>query len=119
RPAGPGQIGGGERGFVDDQQAPRLQVGEVHLDRRGVHHHQRVGLVAGRVDLVGGELDLIAGDAGGGAGGGADLGGKVGEGGEVVAVQRGLAGELGAGELHAVARVAGEADDCVIEILVR
>src|SRR5207244_4399994 len=51
------------------------------------------------------------GGAGGCAGGGAELGREVGQGGEVVARQRRLGGELHAGHLHAVARVAGEADD--------
>ena len=40
----------------------------------------------------------------------ADLGGEVREGREVVAEEGGGLGELGAGELHAVAGVAGEAD---------
>ena len=41
--------------------------------------------------------------------------GKVGEGREVVAGQRGRQGELPAGQLHAVAAVAGEADDDRLE----
>ena len=50
-------------------------------------------------------------DAGQRARGGADLGREVGEGGEVVAEQGGGVGELAAGDLHAVAGVAAEADD--------
>ena len=59
---------------------------------------------------VAGEVDLEAGDAGQGAGRGADLGGEVGEGADVVAEEGRGVGELRAGELHAVAGVAGEAD---------
>src|SRR6202022_4962284 len=98
------------------EQAAFAQVGQMYLKSGGGHRHQRVRRVARRVDLVRGELHLVAGDACHRARGGADLGGKIGEGGEVVAVQRDLAGELGAGELHAVAGIAGEADDRVLEI---
>ena len=44
----------------------------------------------------------------------ADLGREIGEGGEVVAGERGRQGELSAGQLHAVAAVPGEANhDCL------
>ena len=64
-----------------------------------------------------GEVDLEAGDAREGAGGGADLGREVGEGGEIVAEQGRLAREAVARELHPVARVAREADDHAVELL--
>ena len=41
----------------------------------------------------------------------ADFGGKIGERGEIVAGQRGRQRELPAGQLHAVAGIAGKADD--------
>ena len=66
-----------------------------------------------------GDADLEGRDAGQRAGGRADLGREVGERREVVAEQRRGVGELGAGQLHAVAGVAGEADDDVVELLVR
>ena len=54
---------------------------------------------------------LEGGDPEGRPLGGADLGGEVGKGREVVAGKRGRERELPAGQLHAVAAVAGEADD--------
>jgi hypothetical protein len=41
----------------------------------------------------------------------ADLGGEIGEGRKVVAGERGRQSELAAGQLHAVAGIAGETDD--------
>src|SRR2546427_191695 len=83
----------------------------IHASAGGVHRDQHVEVVAGREHLVRGEAELEGAHAGERAGGGADLGREVGQGGEVVARQRRLGGELHAGHLHAVARVAGEADD--------
>ena len=45
---------------------------------------------------------------------GADFGGIVGKSANVVAVKRDRIGELAAGDLHAVAGIAGEADDGAI-----
>ncbi len=59
-------------------------------------------------------MDLEGGDAVGGSGGRADLGGVIGEGGDVAPGQGALHGELGTGQLDAVARVAGEADDDLV-----
>ncbi len=77
------------------------------------------GWSAGVRMSVDGEVDLEAGDAGQRAGRGADLGGKVREGREVVARERGRLRELGAGELHAVARIARESDRDAIDLLDR
>ena len=49
---------------VDDERAALAEVGEVRLQRRRVHRHEHVGLVAGREDVVIGEVDLEAGHAG-------------------------------------------------------
>ena len=103
--------------LVDDQDAVRPQIADVDLQRRRVHRHEHVEVVARREDLAAGEVQLEAGDAGERARGGADLGGEVGQGAEIVAGQRGLVGELHAGDLHAVAGVAGEADDDGISFL--
>ena len=84
---------------------------DVHLERRRVHRDQHVGLVAGGLDRGRAEIDLEGGDAEGRALRRADLGREIGEGREVVAGERGRQGELAAGQLHAVAAVAGEADD--------
>src|SRR5690606_32633811 len=79
--------------------------------------HQDIRRVARGVDVVVGDAHLERRDAGQRAGGGADLGREVGEGGEVVAEQRGGGGELSSGDLHPVAGVAGKADYYVVERL--
>src|SRR5215469_6991785 len=62
-------------------------------------------------------MDLKAGNPGQRAGRGANLRGKIGEGRKVVARQgRGLS-EFCSGELHAVARVPGEADGHSVDLL--
>ena len=95
---------------VDDEDPARLEVGEVHLERRGVHGHQRVELVARRIDPLAAELKLEARDAEQRAGGRADLGGEIRQRRDVVPGPRRLGGELLARDLHAVAGVAGEPD---------
>ena len=67
--------------------------------------------VARRVDLVRREMELEAADAGERARRGANFGREIGESGEIVAVKGDGVGELAAGDLHAVAGVAGEAND--------
>src|SRR5271163_505106 len=59
-------------------------------------------------------MDLEAADTRQSAGGGADFGGVVREGGEVVAVQGDGVSELAAGDLHAVTGVTAEADDRLV-----
>src|SRR4029453_3242688 len=83
------QVGVGEGVFVDDQRAARLQRGEVRFDRRRVHRHQRVRVVARAEDVARGEVDLEGRDDAWGAGRGADLRREVGQGREVVADVRG------------------------------
>ena len=72
------------------------------------------GASARGVDVAGGEVDLEARHAAAGAGGARISAGSRGRS-QVVAVDGRGAGELAAGELHAVARVAGEADHRVLE----
>src|SRR3546814_10310207 len=81
---------------VEDQQAVRLHVGQVHLQRRRVHRHQHVELVAGGHDDAGAEIDLEGGHPEGGADRRADLRREVGEGRQVIARQRGGQRELAA-----------------------
>src|SRR5207237_1263752 len=76
-----------------------------------VHGDQHVEVVAGGEDRKRGEVQLECADARQRAGGGADLGGEIGQRREVVAGERGLGRELRAGDLHAVARVTRKADD--------
>ena len=101
---------------VDDEQAAAGQVGEVRLQRGRVHRDQHVGGVARRHDVVVGEVQLEGADARQGARRRADLGGEVGQRRQVVAEGRRLAGEPVAGQLHAVAGVAGEPDDDAVEL---
>ena len=98
-----------EAAAVQDHHAAGLSSLQVDLEGRGVERHQHVGAVADGVDAAGAEIDLEGRDAEGGADGCPDLGREVGEGLEVVAGECRRQGELGAGELHAVAAVAGEA----------
>ncbi len=100
-----------ELALVGDDEAAGLERVDVHLEAGRVHRHQHVGLVAGRLDLGGAEVDLERRHAEQRALRRADLRGEVGEGRQVVAGERGGQGELAAGQLHAVAAVAGETDD--------
>ena len=90
---------------------PPSSSGRLTFSAAGFIATSTFGCAAGREDVPRREVDLEGRDAGQGAGGGADLGREVGERDEVVADQRGGRGEAVAGELHAVARIAGEADD--------
>ena len=60
-------------------------------------------------------MNLETADTGQRARRGANFGREVGERGEIVAEKSGRIGELAAGDLHAVARVAAEADDRVFD----
>ena len=106
-----GEVAGGEVVGVDDDRRTARHVGQVRPQRGGVHRDQHVRRIARRQDVVVGEVHLEAGDAGHGAGGSPDLGGEVRQRRQVVAERRGLLGEPVAGELHAVAGVAGEPND--------
>ena len=77
------------------------------------------GCVARRVDVGRAEADLEPADARQRARRRADLGREVGQGADVVAEDGGRPGELGPGELHAVAGIAGEADGDPLELLDR
>ena len=102
---------------VDDQRAALRQVPDVRLQRRRIHRDEHVGRVAGREDVVVGEVELEPRDARQRAGRRTDLRREVGQRRDVVPEQRRLRGELRAGELHAVAGVAREADDHLGELL--
>jgi hypothetical protein len=83
--------------LVGDHDAAALELRQVHLERRGVHGDEHVGLSTRREDVPRRKVDLERGDAGECPGRGADLGGEVGKGDEVVADQRGGCGEAVAG----------------------
>ena len=101
---------------VDDDHAIGRKIVEVGLERRRIHRDQYVGLVAGGKDFVAGEIDLKAAYAGQGSRRGADLGGKIGQRRDIVACQCRFGGELHPGQLHPVARIAGEANDDVVDL---
>jgi hypothetical protein len=103
--------------LVDDQRAAAGKVMQVGLERRRVHRHEHGRAVARSQDVVVGEVELEARDAGQGARRGANLRGEVGQRREVVAHERCLAREAVPGQLHAVAGVAREADDHIVELL--
>ena len=107
----------GERVAVDDERAARRQVADVGLEGRRVHRDEHVRLVARRVDVARAETDLEAGDTGQRSGRRADLGREVGQRADVVAVDGRGPGELGPGQLHPIARIAGEADRDAVELL--
>ena len=102
---------------VDDERAAGQEVVEVGLEGGRVHRHEDVGGIAGREDVVIGDVDLERADAGQRACRGPDLGGEVGQRRQVVAEQRAGAREPVTGELHAVTRVAREADDDLVQLL--
>ena len=106
-----GEVAGAELAFVGDDQAAGLQIVDIGLQRRRVHRDQHVGRVARGLDRGRAEIDLEGGDAERRPLRRADLGREIGEGGEIVAGECGRQGELAAGQLHAVAAIAGEADD--------
>ena len=110
-----GQVPFREVGGVDDDHAAEPDVGQVHLEGCRVHGDEHFGVVAGRGDVAVGEVELEAGDAGQGAGWRPDLGGEVGQRGDVVAERGGVSREAVAGQLHAVAGVAGETDHDMVQ----
>src|SRR5262249_44112858 len=83
-----GEISAGEAVDVQNDQRAVRQQRQVDLQRGGVERHQHVGRVARRRDRSGTEVDLIRRYTEGGAGGCADLGGKVWKRGKVVPRER-------------------------------
>ena len=100
---------------VGDDQGTGAQVVEVRLEGGRVHRHQAVGVVAGGEDVPIGNVHLEGGHAGDRSGRGANLGGEVGQGRQVVAEQGGGGGEPIPGELHPIAGVSGKANDDLLE----
>ncbi|GBD42502.1 hypothetical protein HRbin39_01896 [bacterium HR39] len=107
--AGLAQMALGEAAGIQDDDGAGLEKRQVHFQRRRIEGHQHVGPVTHGADAAAAEVDLVGGDAVGGARRRADLGGIVGISLETVARERGGEGEEVAGELDAVAGIAGEA----------
>ena len=116
RVAGLGEVALLEGVGVEDHRAALLEPRQLGPQRGRVHGHQHLGRVAGRGDVVIGDVDLERGDTREGACRRADLGRVLRQRHDVVADQRRHAGEAVAGELHAVAGVAGEVDDDAIQL---
>ena len=108
--AGLAEVDGGEGIVVDDDDAAVADAGKIGLEGGGVHGDESVYFVAGGEYFGAGEVDLVSADAGESSSRGADFGGEIGEGADVVADGGGGIGELRPGELHAVAAVTGEAN---------
>ena len=104
--------------LVDDHGAARLQPVEIGHQRGRVHGHEHAGFVARGGDLVIGDVHLERGHAVDRSGGRPDLGREVGQCGQVVAECSAHRREAVTGELHAVAGVAGEADDQMVEYMI-
>ena len=98
-----GQIPLGELVGVGDDQAASGQIGDVGLQRGGVHRDEHVGPVARGQDVIVGDLNLERRDARQRALWRADLGRVIRLRGKVIAEQSGFGSESVTGELHAVA----------------
>src|SRR5437879_6309578 len=75
-----------------------------------------MNLVAGGKDFAAGEVNLEAAHPGLRAAWGPNLGGEVGERGDVVTGHRRRVGQLRAGQLHTIPRVAAKANGGVFEL---
>ena len=104
----------GKGAVIDDDERPRLQVGQI--DRQGcrIEGQQHVGRIARCRDALGAELDLKGRNTVAGAGRRAYLSREVGQGGQVVPGQRRGDGELLTLQLNAVPGVTGEAYDMAV-----
>jgi hypothetical protein len=100
---------------VDDEDAARLEVGQVGGEGGRVHGHQHVHRVSRREDVPAREVDLEAAHPRQRSRGGADLRRKVRERGQVVAEDGRGVGELAPRDLHSVPGVTGEPDDRLLE----
>ena len=110
------EVGIGVLVLVHDEDAAAGQVRQVDFEGGRVHDDEGVRRVARRVDVEAGEADLEGADAGQGPLRGTDLGWEIGDGADVVAEDSGGLRELAAGNLHAVAGVAGESDRYAVEV---
>ena len=107
----------GDRVTVEDDRGPGLEPFAVGLERCGVHRHQHVAVVAGVEFPVVAEVYLKARDARNGSLRGAYFGRVVRKGRDAVSQQGRGVGKERARELHAVAGVARETDDDVLQLL--
>ncbi len=101
---------------IDDEDAVGLQVRDIDLQSRGIHGNQDIYGVPRRVHVAGGKMELVTAYARQSSGRGANLCGEIRKGSDIITIQRHGIGELAAGNLHAVAGVPGEADNCLIDL---
>ena len=101
---------------VDDDGGIGLGIAQLRLEGGSVHGHEYVAEITGGVNFRSTDVYLEARDTRQRALRGADVGGIVWEGGDTVAHGSRDRGEDVAGELHAVAAVAGEADYHLLQL---
>ena len=109
------QVGIGKGVAIHDQDAVHLQIFDVRLERGRVHRHEHVHRVARREHVARRELNLESADARESSRGSSNFGGIVGEGSEVISVQRYCTGELTPCDLHSVARVSAKAENGFVD----
>ena len=117
--SGLAEIGRIERVGIDNERATIAQLASMDRQRGRVHGNQNVRLVTRGEDLGAGEMQLKTADPGKGPRWCPNLGREVRQGGDVVTGKGRLVGELGAGQLHAVARIARKADYDAFDIFDR
>ena len=96
---------------------PRRTSSMFARSAAGLNATSTSGWSAGVRTSLGREVDLEARDAGERTGGCADLGGKVGQGGEIVSGERSRLGELGSGELDSATGVAAKTNGNTFDLL--
>ncbi len=96
--------------FIHDQNSARFEVGQVRLQRGGVHRDQRIQLIAGRKNVGRREMKLKSADASQGSPRGTNFGREIGKGRHVIAGQRRGIGHLRAGKLHSITGVTSKSD---------
>jgi len=106
-------------GTVGDYDPVRAQLREVDFQGGRIHYYQHVGSVPWSLDIFPAELDLVGTHTGQGTSRGADFGGIVRQGGQVVPYDSGRLSELAASQLHPIAGITGEPDGDLVDFLDR
>ena len=111
------QIAVAEVASIHNQSAALFQVAQINLKCRRVHCHQHIRLVARSVNVIRRKAHLKTRHTKNRAYRSANLGRIVRERCDIVAQQRRGVGELITGKLHAIARVSGEANYNIVNLL--
>lgn len=113
------EVSFGELVGIDDDDPAGAQIGEVRLERRGIHRDEHIRAVTGGENVVVGDLDLEARHPVQRALRRADLRREVRLRRQVVTEGCRFGRELVAGELHSVAGITRDADDDLVELGLR